>query len=99
MGIATGTGRRGPVRWGCGSLAYMSLPTAHRVKHPSTNPLDRRNGEIERRTEVVGIFPDEAAARATASAPGLGRLCGPDKPPCSDRCLSFYNSTLAAMVD
>ena len=61
MGIATGTGRRGAVRWGCGSLAYMSLPTAHRVKHPGTNPLDRRNGEIERRTEVVGIFPNEAA--------------------------------------
>jgi hypothetical protein len=76
----------------------MSLPTAHWVKHPGTNPLDRRNGEIERRTEVVGIFPDEAAARATASAPGLGRLCGHDKPSCSGRCFSFSHITLATMA-
>jgi transposase-like protein len=42
-------------------LAYMSFPNDHRLKLHSTNPLERLNGEIKRRTEVVGIFPNEAA--------------------------------------
>ena len=42
-------------------LAYMTFPKAHRTKIHSTNPLERLNAEIKRRTRVVGIFPNEAA--------------------------------------
>ena len=42
-------------------LAYMTFPREHRAKLHSTNPIERLNGEIKRRTEVVGIFPNDEA--------------------------------------
>jgi len=42
-------------------LAHRTFPREHWAKLHSTNPLERLNGEIKRRTNVVGIFPNEAA--------------------------------------
>jgi putative transposase len=42
-------------------LAYMTFPREHRTKLHSINPIERINGEIKRRTDVVGIFPNEDA--------------------------------------
>ena len=42
-------------------LAHMSFPKEHWQQIYSTNPLERLNGEIKRRTDVVAIFPNEAA--------------------------------------
>lgn len=40
-------------------LAHMEFPAEHWKQISSTNPLERLNKEINRRTRVVGIFPDE----------------------------------------
>ena len=42
-------------------LTFMSFPKAHRVQIHSTNPLERLNAEVKRRTNVVGIFPNDKA--------------------------------------
>ena len=42
-------------------LTYMTFPKEHRAKLHSTNPIERLNGEIKRRTDAVGIFPSDDA--------------------------------------
>ena len=42
-------------------LAYMAFAKENRTKLCSNNPIERLNGEIKRCTNVVGIFPNEAA--------------------------------------
>ena len=48
-------------------LAYMAFPPEHWSRIYSTNPLERLNREIKRRTNVVGVFPD---------VPSVNRLVG-----------------------
>jgi putative transposase len=42
-------------------LAYMSFPVEHWKRIYSNNVLERLHKEVRRRTNVVGVFPDEAS--------------------------------------
>ena len=62
-------------------LAFMSLPKERGGGGcAQTDPLKRVDGEIKRRTEVVGIIPDEGATPAWSAR----SCCGPDdRRPCT----------------
>jgi putative transposase len=49
-------------------LAYMSFPKAHRTQIHTTNPLERLNAGVKRRTDVDGIFPNAAAVTRLVGA-------------------------------
>ena len=49
-------------------LAFTGFPVAHWRKIWSTNPLERVNKEIKRRTDVVGVFPNPEALLRLAGA-------------------------------
>jgi putative transposase len=49
-------------------LAHMGFPKAHRPQLHSTNPLERLNREVKRRSDAVGIFPNDRAVVRLAGA-------------------------------
>ncbi|MDQ1306528.1 MAG: putative transposase [Actinomycetota bacterium] len=49
-------------------LAFTGFPQNHWRQILSTNPLERVNKEIKRRTDVVGVFPNPEALRRLAGA-------------------------------
>lgn len=75
--------------------AYMTVPAAHRVKLLSTNPLERLNGEINWRPEVVGIFPNEAAVCRIVGA----ILLEQNDEWCVQRSRNMTRGTISEMVD
>jgi transposase-like protein len=46
----------------------MTFPSQHRTKLHSTNPIERVNGEIKRRTDAIDIFPNDASIRLLVGA-------------------------------
>jgi transposase-like protein len=60
-------------------LAYVSFPPEQWTRIYSTSPLERLNQEVNRRTNVVGVFPDEAAVVRLIGAMLLEQAGEPDE--------------------
>jgi len=75
-------------------LAFMAFPREHRARIHSTNPLERVNGGTKRRTDVIGIFPNEAAVTRLVCAILLEQN---DERAVQRRCMSL--ETLAPISD
>jgi hypothetical protein len=58
-------------------LSYMTVPEEHCIKLYSTSPTARLNGEIERHTEVAGVF--QIATPCSLSRTMSGPFSGPLK--------------------
>jgi len=67
-------------------LAYMTFPPDHWPKIHSTNGPERLNGEVKRRTEVVGIFVnDDASSDSSVRSCSNRTTNGPSSEPCEWR--------------
>ena len=66
--VAPGSPRARSAGFAKKSTSASTFPQQHRAKLHSTNPIERLNGEIKRRTDVVGIFPNEASIRRLVGA-------------------------------
>ena len=49
-------------------LAYCAYPAEHHSKIWSTNPIERLNKELKRRTKAIGLFPNDKSALRLLSA-------------------------------
>ena len=75
-------------------LAYMDCPRGHRAQIALTNPIERVNREIKRRSDVIGIFSTDGAITRLM---GALMLEANDEWATARRCMSF--ETLARVTD
>ena len=78
-------------------LAFTGFPQAHWRQLWSTNPLERTNKEIKRRTDVVGVFPNPAALLRLAGSVLIEQhdeWAASDRRYFSERSMAWLNNTL-----
>lgn len=77
-------------------LAHLAFPKEHWTQLHSTNSLERLNGEIKRRTDVVAIFPNEAAIVRLVGA--LRREQNDEWPPAAPATRAWKSSQASAII-